>query len=288
MNKLQAKKKILEYLKSNSIEYRFLNEEKKPITLDSSDTIYFCAEIPDVIGKHIETTIRFKDEHLYCQSYYCQPVVHNQEEAIRAARIVNYMNMHKEVEHIIKYNDKHGIKIGIQEKGKDAYGEVGYTHTIKRLFEIINADPKNKALLREVNRAEEELIAFLYDDPGTLSEKEIFEYWNNYMWAYVAELEYAPCVYFLMVGYDENYHTGEWIGIYHSLTKAKEAYDKAMEKLQVEHQKLKDSMRELSKYTLEHEKVMIHVFYEKDGKWSYDIDFDNLPQEKHKEGDDQE
>ena len=82
MNKLQAKKKILEYLKSNSIEYRFLNEEKKPITLDSSDTIYLCAEIPDVIGKHIETTIRFKDEHLYCQSYYCQPVVHNQEEAI--------------------------------------------------------------------------------------------------------------------------------------------------------------------------------------------------------------
>lgn len=31
---------------------------------------------------------------MYCQSYYCKPVVHNEEEAIRAARIVNYLNMH--------------------------------------------------------------------------------------------------------------------------------------------------------------------------------------------------
>ena len=62
--------------------------------LDSSDTLYMCVCIPDVIGGHIETSIRFRDEHLYCQSYYRQPVVHNEEEAIRAARIVNYLNMH--------------------------------------------------------------------------------------------------------------------------------------------------------------------------------------------------
>ena len=62
--------------------------------LDSSDTMYLCTCIPEVIGGHIETSIRFRDDHLYCQSYYCQQVVHNEEEAIRAARIVNYLNMH--------------------------------------------------------------------------------------------------------------------------------------------------------------------------------------------------
>ncbi len=94
MNKLQAKKKIIDYFKKNSIEYRFLYEESKPIMLDSSDTMYLCTCIPEVIGGHIETSIRFRDDHLYCQSYYCQQVVHNEEEAIRAARIVNYLNMH--------------------------------------------------------------------------------------------------------------------------------------------------------------------------------------------------
>lgn len=79
MNKLQAKKKIIDYFKKNSIEYRFLYEESKPIMLDSSDTMYLCTCIPEVIGGHIETSIRFRDDHLYCQSYYCQQVVHNEE-----------------------------------------------------------------------------------------------------------------------------------------------------------------------------------------------------------------
>lgn len=96
----------------------------------------------------------------------------------------------EEVEHIIKYNDVHKLKAGIQEQGKEAYGKAGYTHAINRLFEIVKADPKNKALLCEINKAEEELKAFLYDESGALSEKEIFEYWNNYLRAYVAELEY--------------------------------------------------------------------------------------------------
>ena len=94
VNKQQAKKKIIDYFKKNSIEYKSLYEENKPIMLNSSDTLYLSTHIPEVIGGHIETSIRFRDEHLYCQSYYCQPVVHNEEEAIRAARIVNYLNMH--------------------------------------------------------------------------------------------------------------------------------------------------------------------------------------------------
>ena len=56
----------------------------------------------------------------------------------------------EEVEHIIKYNDKYNIKKDIQEKGRVAYGEQGYTHAINRLFKIIKSDPKNKAILCEV------------------------------------------------------------------------------------------------------------------------------------------
>ncbi len=33
MNKIQAKKKIIEYFKKNFIEYRFLYEESKPVML---------------------------------------------------------------------------------------------------------------------------------------------------------------------------------------------------------------------------------------------------------------
>lgn len=96
MNKQQAKKRMFEYFKENSIEYRLINEKSKPVELDLADTVYLCAHIPKVIGHYIETCIRFKEDHLYCQSYYCQPIVHNEKEAIRAARIVNYLNMHLE------------------------------------------------------------------------------------------------------------------------------------------------------------------------------------------------
>lgn len=96
-SKEKAKAKIIEYFKNNIIEYRFLNEEERPLKIDSSDTLYLCTRLPDiVIGGKIETTIRFKKEHLYCQSYYCQPIVYTEEEAIRGARIVNYLNMHLE------------------------------------------------------------------------------------------------------------------------------------------------------------------------------------------------
>ena len=104
MNKLQAKKKVFDYFKKNAIEYKFVNEELKLIDVDSLDTIYLCASIPEVIGGHIETCIRFREEHLYCQSYYCQPVVHNEEEAVRAARLINYLNRHLKYECDILYN----------------------------------------------------------------------------------------------------------------------------------------------------------------------------------------
>lgn len=92
MTKKEAKRKIFDYFKMKGISYRFLNEEKKPIMLETSDTVYLYVDIPEVIGGHVETCIRFREEHLYVQSYYCQPVTHNEDENIRAARIINYLN----------------------------------------------------------------------------------------------------------------------------------------------------------------------------------------------------
>jgi len=114
MTKQDAKKKIFEYFYNNSIQYKFLNEESRPILFNFSDTVYLCVEISNVIGKHIETCIRFRDNHLYCQSYYCQPVVSGEEQAIRAARIVNYLNMNLNYdcnslyEHTFILDENHG------------------------------------------------------------------------------------------------------------------------------------------------------------------------------------
>ena len=51
-----------------------------------------------------------------------------------------------------------------------------YGHVINHLFEIIKEDPKNVAVLREVETAERELWAFLEHKPGAKSEEEIYAY----------------------------------------------------------------------------------------------------------------
>lgn len=65
---------------------------------------------------------------------------------------------------------------------------VGEPQTIQRVFEIIKRDPKNIALLREVERAEKETYAFLSGAPDAPSKEEMSEYWGKYMQAYTCEL----------------------------------------------------------------------------------------------------
>ena len=90
----------------------------------------------------------------------------------------------EEVENIIRYDYKDVIKT----QGKTLYGKTNYTSTIKRLFDMVRTDPKNKQVVDEVNKAEQELIAFLYDERGVLSQEDIFTYWNEYMWKYIEKL----------------------------------------------------------------------------------------------------
>ena len=93
-NKKVIKRRILEYLDNEHINYRLLNETDKLVGINDVDTLYLTCAIHDVIGGSIETTVRFLDDHCYCQSYYCQPVTSSEEENIRMARACNYMDLH--------------------------------------------------------------------------------------------------------------------------------------------------------------------------------------------------
>lgn len=66
---------------------------------------------------------------------------------------------------------------------------VGEPQVIQRVFEIVKRDPKNAALLREVERAEKETVAFLSGEPDAPTAEEMRNYWGKYLQAYLAELE---------------------------------------------------------------------------------------------------
>lgn len=114
MTKQDAKTKIKKYLDSEYIEYRMINDTDRIVPLERVDTIYLSCVIEDVIGRRIETSLRFGEEYCYCQSYYCQPVTDTEEKAIKATRMVNYMNLHLAwdcntlFEHKYFYNEEEG------------------------------------------------------------------------------------------------------------------------------------------------------------------------------------
>lgn len=66
---------------------------------------------------------------------------------------------------------------------------VGEPQVIQHIFEWIKRDPKNVALLREIQSAEWETAAFLVGAPNAPALDEIRAYWNGYTQSYMAELE---------------------------------------------------------------------------------------------------
>jgi len=66
---------------------------------------------------------------------------------------------------------------------------VGEPQVIQRIFASIKEDPKNTAFLQEVTRAEQETFAFLSGAPNAPSITDVRKYWDNYLQAYLAELE---------------------------------------------------------------------------------------------------
>ena len=80
--------------------------------------------------------------------------------------------------------------------------------------------------MREVYRAERELMSYLYDESDALPEAQITAYWNNYLQAYIAELESRPMHYVLVKGLDvrNSENNNEILGVYDSLKKLQDAY----------------------------------------------------------------
>lgn len=96
MTKHQVKKNIFKYLRQHAIPYGFSNNEgNKTISFDLTDVIYLQVYMPNIVGKFVETCVRFSEDSLYCQTYYCRPVVdvELEKQAVRAERIVNHLNM---------------------------------------------------------------------------------------------------------------------------------------------------------------------------------------------------
>ncbi len=172
----------------------------------------------------------------------------------------------EEIERIIKTNKKHEVRKP-NEQG------VGYEYSINRGFSMIKEDPKNKALLREIERAEKEWWDYVDDAPGALSDDEILTYWNQYMWAYCAEVDWqqSRTFYFLMRGYDLFHDGDEWIGIYDNRPRLRIAYHKAVQELEEEHKKY-----DASDYTKANERVKINIFDQSAGKWKYDVPYETL------------
>lgn len=86
------------------------------------------------------------------------------------------------VSHIVIHN----LQPKIREEGREAYGQKGYTHALKRIFEVIKCDPKNITNLDEIVKAERELKDYLYD--GKFSDDEMLSCWGKYTENYMNEL----------------------------------------------------------------------------------------------------
>ncbi len=138
--------------------------------------------------------------------------------------------LQEDIEHILNKKTLNAMR----SAGIERFGEPGYGSSIKRLLEIIKSDPKNKPLLREIIRAEKELLSFIYDEHTDLTEENIKIYWKEYFMAncYVLEqnnrrMSKGP--FFLVVTADERNHDDDrWLGIYVSKKDAREAYDRAV------------------------------------------------------------
>lgn len=86
------------------------------------------------------------------------------------------------VSHIVTHN----LRPKIREEGRESYGRKGYTHALKRIFEVIKSDPKNITNLDEIVKAERKLKDYLYG--GKFSDDEMLSCWGKYTQNYMNEL----------------------------------------------------------------------------------------------------
>lgn len=108
MNKTTAKQAIINYLKIHGVHYHLLNEKEGLVSTDKIDTVLFSIPLDEVFGRSLETTIRFRDERMYCMTYPAQPTVESEDEEqeMRCTRILNYINGELHFESDLLYDHK--------------------------------------------------------------------------------------------------------------------------------------------------------------------------------------
>lgn len=170
----------------------------------------------------------------------------------------------KELENIIRSGEKQKIKV----RGRENYENT----TVAGLFHLTRSDPKNLGIMRELRRAEQEIMDFLYDAPGACSKDDLLAYWRGYRDSTVAEAQQHAPYYFLMRGHEDWNHDGDnWIGIFRAVNVLQQEYNRANDKLEEEKSSAEIAFGKSCSKALSEERVMIHAFDEVDGKWYYDI-----------------
>ena len=81
------------------------------------------------------------------------------------------------------------VRRGLKERIKENKDYKGEPQVIEHLFDMIKCDPKNAERLPEIKKAECGYLAYMNDEPNAPTDKELSEYWNCCVQAYVSEIE---------------------------------------------------------------------------------------------------
>lgn len=160
----KEKRKIEDYLHSSQIQYSLINENRTIVAINDIDSIYLSARIPDVISGCIETTLRFRDESLTVQSYYAEPIVKTEDQAMRAARIITWLN------HNLNWNCNTLFEhvYGLVEEDGDIYN-----YCIIR-YELLDAN-FNKSINHILNYSVQQLSDVCYPLVAYIDDKISYE-----------------------------------------------------------------------------------------------------------------
>ena len=119
--------------------------------------------------------------------------------------------------------------------------EDGSVKTAIRGFDCSKRDPKNRGLLKEIEKAEQEFFQLLNKTKRYKSRElkkeidEIKQYWNGFLQGYCAEISHEKIFYFMVQGHEDwNHDDDKWLGIYDNIRELKEAYKRALEGLRVD------------------------------------------------------
>ena len=168
MEKREAKKKIITYLDDHRMAYELINENGI-VFPENRDSIYLSCELPMLFSGKIETIIRLEETSLYAQSYFANPVIKTDEEKLKAALMLSFMN------HNLWWdsNDLINHVYGMVEDEGDVYNRLRIRYV---LLEHFFQECMNHIFSYSVQQIAEIGQAFLNGISGIYSYKEFQDY----------------------------------------------------------------------------------------------------------------